>query len=537
MNPRPSAYEAIALTTELLRRLTSKNNPNLNLTENKLKIIRFLYSHFLYYFTMTKGLEENLSSEDFEHDYKSEIDETEESEEEWQESVSESEDPVRMYLNEMGKIPMVSRKEEIALTRAVQYHLKNYRQGMIKIGYVASKIADSYDKKAIPKKDPQEAKEVMGLISQNKRILRDLITFKGDSSRRFKRNRERYAEILGSWKPKTQILEDLFEEMLPYESEFKNIREQINSRTRKGRDTTKLENLEQKAAEKITEELAEFPYDFSSAMENLREHREKYRENKNKLVNANLRLAVSIAKKYTWVGKKKGLSFLDLIQQANIGLMKAIDKYNPEYRVKGKRVKLATYATNWIRQNIQKALYKGDIIIKPVDHTETIRQIKAAKREIENDGLILKQDDEIKEIARRTGNSVKYIKEHLNMEREVISIEKNISPSEVPYDGGDNLKLKHVIENETEDNTISSVMEKLREEKVEQVLQTLPERDKKVLEMRYGLGRYAGFPHTLEETGRELKITRERARQIEVSAKRKLAHPVRARQLKQFLDL
>jgi RNA polymerase primary sigma factor len=274
-------------------------------------------------------------------------------------------------------------------------------------------------------------------------------------------------------------------------------------------------NLEKELRDLMLITLEE-PASLRKRVEAMRERFAEYEQAKKELSGGNLRLVVSIAKKY----RNRGLSFLDLIQEGNTGLMRAVDKY--EYR---RGYKFSTYATWWIRQAITRAIADQARTIRiPVHMIETMSKLRNVSKQLLQE---MGREPTIEETAQRAGISYEETKRVLKISRHPISLDRPVGESEDSYFGD-------FIEDGSCDSPVNAATQEMLKDKIDQVLKTLTYREREIIKLRYGLG--DGYTYTLEEVGRIFKVTRERVRQIEAKAVRKLQHPVRSRQLEGFLD-
>jgi RNA polymerase primary sigma factor len=270
-------------------------------------------------------------------------------------------------------------------------------------------------------------------------------------------------------------------------------------------EATGLRSLVQEQPDELAERLTSIKRVFS-----------EYEDAKRKLSGGNLRLVVSIAKKY----RNRGLSFLDIIQEGNTGLMRAVDKY--EYK---RGYKFSTYATWWIRQAITRAIADHARTIRiPVHMIETMSRLRNISKQLLQD---LGREATIEEIAERAQMPLSEARRVMKISRHPISLDRPVGESEDSYFGD-------FIEDDEAESPVQTAGGEMLKDRIEEVLKTLTYREREIIKLRYGIG--DGYTYTLEEVGKIFKVTRERVRQVEAKAIRKLQHPVRSRKLEGFLE-
>jgi len=329
------------------------------------------------------------------------------------------------------------------------------------------------------------------------------------------RRRAKMATLLEEMSLRTQRLQPSLKRLEQIARRMRELRRQINSLRRLRSAKEERGNLQQELQDLMWMTL-ETPESLNERVALIDERFAAYEQSMRDLSGGNLRLVVSIAKKY----RNRGLSFLDLIQEGNTGLMRAVDKY--EYR---RGYKFSTYATWWIRQAITRAIADQARTIRiPVHMIETMSKLRRVGKRLVQE---LGREPSVEELADASGVTIEEARRVLKISRHPVSLDRPVGESEDSFFG-------EFIEDDNTDSPVTSAAQEMLKDKIDQVLKTLTYREREIIKLRYGLG--DGYTYTLEEVGRIFKVTRERVRQIEAKAVRKLQHPVRSEQLKGFLE-
>ena len=453
-------------------------------------------------------------------------------------------DPVRMYLKQMGKVPLLSREEEVDISKRIE----SAETAALKIIYSVSLTNDfqldickkllereeRFDRVVLDKKiDSREAyfrslnKQVLALDDLNQKIKKAWISYESSSNAtqrkrsltRFHNYESELAPIFKKCCLKLKVFEDFLTQTNP---ELKAISRNLHNLELSKKDLAKLKRkgvkLEQVKSDLKTarSKFRMEPEELVLLIKDLRKNMRLAHQAKTEMVEANLRLVISIAKKYT----NRGLSFLDLIQEGNMGLMKAVEKF--EYR---RGYKFSTYATWWIRQAITRSIADQARTIRiPVHMIETLNKVMQVQKQLLQE---LGHEPTPDEVAREMKLPLDKVQSIMKMAQQPISLQSPVGDS-------DDTNFGDFIEDKGAENPYDMTAYSLLREKIIDVLDSLTERERNVLSLRFGLK--DGYSRTLEEVGRQFKVTRERIRQIEAKALRKMRHPTRIRQLHGFFD-
>jgi RNA polymerase primary sigma factor len=454
-----------------------------------------------------------------------------------------SSDPIRLYLSQMAEIPLLARAEEISLAKKIEITRKRFRRTVIGCAMamratmaalvkvhkgalpfdrtIKVSLTERLTKGQIIARMPHNLATLSHLMDENQKDFNVLVNRRTSPKKReqartrFIRRRRKMLTLIEELSLRTRRVQDMMRQMEDALARMEEIRRQLRLLLDNPATQQKRTSLRRELRDLMV--LAqESPNSLRTRCQLMRRQYQDYEQVKRQLSGGNLRLVVSIAKKY----RNRGLSFLDLIQEGNTGLMRAVDKY--EYR---RGFKFSTYATWWIRQAITRAIADQARTIRiPVHMIDVLGKLRVASKRLQQD---LGREPTIEETAAATGLSLDETHRVLAMGRQPVSLDRPVGESEDSCFGefiedGGLLRPDKAANNE------------LLREKIEALLKTLTYREREIIRLRYGLG--DGYTYTLEEVGRIFKVTRERVRQIEAKAVKKLQHPVRSGQIAGFLD-
>jgi RNA polymerase primary sigma factor len=454
-----------------------------------------------------------------------------------------SSDPIRMYLSQMAEIPLLARSEEIALAKKIEITRKRFRRTVIScamamrttVGTLVNvhegdlpfdrtikvSLTERLTKEQIIARMPHNLSTLSHLMEKNEQDFGVLLNrrtpsdVRQETRKRFIRRRRKMLTLIEELSLRTRRVQAMMRQMEDTLGRMDEIRRHLRLMVDNPATRDKRANLRRELRDLMV--LAqESPKSLRKRCQAMRSQYEDYENVKRQLSGGNLRLVVSIAKKY----RNRGLSFLDLIQEGNTGLMRAVDKY--EYR---RGFKFSTYATWWIRQAITRAIADQARTIRiPVHMIDVLSKLRNTSKTLLQD---LGREPTTEEAAAAAGLSMEETRRVLAMGRHPVSLDRPVGESEDSCFG-------EFLEDGGLPRPEKAASNELLREKIEALLKTLTYREREIIRLRYGLG--DGYTYTLEEVGRIFKVTRERVRQIEAKAVKKLQHPVRSQQLEGFLE-
>jgi len=452
-------------------------------------------------------------------------------------------DPIRMYLSQMAETPLLKRDEEISLAKTIEVTRKRFRRTVIGCNLamettvatllkvhagalpfdrtIKVSLTEQLTKEQILARMPHNLPTLKRLMEENRLGFRRMISKKTTPEERaelrskFLRRRHKMLILAEELSVRTRRVQSMMRQMEEICQRMYEIRDRLHRMPDDRLNKDERANLRKELRDLLVL-TQESPRSLQNRCRRMRQQYQDYEQVKRQLSSGNLRLVVSIAKKY----RNRGLSFLDLIQEGNTGLMRAVDKY--EYR---RGYKFSTYATWWIRQAITRAIADQARTIRiPVHMIDVLSKLRNTSKRLLQE---LGREPTTEETARAADLSLEETRRVLNMGRHPVSLDRPVGESEDSCFG-------EFIEDDGSPRPDRAATNEMLREKIEGLLKTLTYREREIIRLRYGLG--DGYTYTLEEVGRIFKVTRERVRQIEAKAVRKLQHPVRSQQLEGFLD-
>ncbi len=492
--------------------------------------------------SILQNLEIEILEPDQVEDYKQRQEEAEE--EESRSSQNDIlDDPVRMYLKQMGQVPLLTREQEVEISKRIETAELKAQEALFQasaigayIGGLGQKLLnreERFDRVVIDKKIESREVYFKGLEKLVENTLdsesgvaeawTEYQQAKGEAEKKkvhakFKKRENVLRSFFGKFYFKLKVYEEYLEQLRPVLEEIEALNGQLEraKHPKSKRDAAIDTKAIQARFKQLESQQRISPEGLLAVVAQTMVHVREAHQAKTEMVEANLRLVISIAKKYT----NRGLSFLDLIQEGNMGLMKAVEKF--EYR---RGYKFSSYATWWIRQAITRSIADQARTIRiPVHMIETLNKVMQVQKQLLQE---YGHEPTPEEVADEMNLPVERVQQIMKMAQQPISLQS-------PVGDGDDTSFGDFIEDKSADNPYDMTAFSLLREKIMDVLDSLTERERRVLTLRFGL--VDGYSRTLEEVGKQFKVTRERIRQIEAKALRKMRHPTRIRQLHGFFD-
>jgi RNA polymerase primary sigma factor len=451
-------------------------------------------------------------------------------------------DPIRMYLAQMAEIPLLTRPEEISLAKRIEVTRKRFRRAILGCSWSMQTTVDTLQrvhegklpfdrtikvslterltKEQIQSRMPHNLATLVRLVERSKADFRVLVNKRtgADEARtarlRFRRDRAKSLTLVEELSLRTRRVQPLLKVLRGMSARMDRLQQELRLLDHGHGSRDDRADLRKELRDLMLSTL-ESPRSLRSRVAALEKLQTEYEAAKRNLSAANLRLVVSIAKKY----RNRGLSFLDLIQEGNTGLMRAVDKY--EYR---RGFKFSTYATWWIRQAITRAIADQARTIRiPVHMIDVLSKLRTTAKRLLHE---LGREPTTEEMSQAAGVPLDEARRVLDMGRQPMSLDRPVGESE-------DASFSEFVEDMSAESPTQSATNGLLKDRIDSLLKTLTFREREIIRLRYGLT--DGYTYTLEEVGRIFRVTRERVRQIEAKAVKKLQHPVRSRQLESFL--
>ncbi len=453
-----------------------------------------------------------------------------------------TDDPIRMYLSQMCKIPLFTREEEVALAKKIEIARGLFRRNLLRSFFaleatvktlrrvqagelpfdrtIKVSLTERLTKEQISSRMPHNLPTLEHLMEAQQRDYARLVSLSGCpeekqlARQRLIRRRRKMLTLVEELSLRSRRVQPLMKQLEEFSQHMDRLQKQLRELKSIGAPATRTEPV-RRELQKLMMRTLETPSSLRKRCRQLRLQLKELERVKRDLSGGNLRLVVSIAKKY----RNRGLSFLDLIQEGNTGLMRAVDKY--EYR---RGFKFSTYATWWIRQAITRAIADQARTIRiPVHMIDVLSKLQQAAKRLQHE---LHRIPTQEEMAIEAGISLEESRHVLNIGRTPVSLDR-------PVGEGDDCSFGELVQDAHSDNPLKLANNGLLREKIDEILKTLTYREREIVRLRYGLK--DGYCYTLEEVGRIFKVTRERVRQIEAKAVAKLQHPVRSIELEEYV--